>query len=95
MIDEIRLDEIERQAFDGASIQLSDYSDLIRLARLGIWAKEYGSTLSELLTLIENGTLVRNVDHDHEPGFALRMLGIVPVLRRAQDAIDALPKDKP
>ncbi len=41
----------------------------------------------EVWTLIENGSLVRNVSHDVEPDWALKQLPLIKTLTRLEQAI--------
>jgi hypothetical protein len=54
--------------------------------------KRMERALNELFTLIDNGTLVRNISDDGKPGWAMRQLPLVHCLSDAKDAID-LPAD--
>lgn len=47
-----------------------------------------------LLGLIESGQLVRDISHDAEPGWAMKQLGLVQVLKQAQDAVDNAEKKR-
>jgi hypothetical protein len=56
-------------------------------ARLIAAAPDLLVSLKDIFTLMDEGVLVRNIDDDGKPDFALRMIPVVGRLKRAHDAI--------
>jgi len=50
------------------------------------------AVLRELFALIEDGTLVRDISRDAEPGWAMRQLPLVQALARAKQILDDAPQ---
>lgn len=61
------------------------------LRKLGIAISERDAAVDAcraLMVMIGNGTLVRDISKDSEPGFAVRQITLVRALKWAQDVID-------
>ena len=49
---------------------------------------ELARALDGVMRLIADKTLVRDISHDHEPGWSLKATRLVLALKRAGDALD-------
>jgi len=52
---------------------------------------EARAALRDLFALVEDGTLVRNASRDDEPGWPLKAMRLVMVLKRAAEASGRTP----
>ena len=51
------------------------------------------AALRGLMRLLEDGTLVRDISHDHEPGWAMRQLPLTQALAAAHAALRPHPEE--
>jgi len=82
----LSLEEIEalEKALHPDSANYREYFRAFRTAREYHRLRE---ALGGLLSKIDDGSLVRNIDRDHEPDWAMRALRLVQAIQVAQEAL--------